>query len=134
MAYTTDRESPGLRCAVFRSTHVPNIYVVLPAQSDPNGIFEIVVRFGPLQRLKDLDITPGTNLVGASADEILRSIAQKGYHIQGAEVRVQVSEVSSAVAGGLLGAALGGGPIGALVGAALGAVIANQKNKKDANS
>jgi len=129
-----DRAGAGVRCAVYQSQSLPNIYVVVPAQIDPRAIAAIARSYGPFTKQKEIEIAPGSQLIGASADEVLRNIHLVGYHIQGVEIRAHVSEVASAVAGGLLGAAIGAGPLGAIVGAALGAVLAAQNNKKGSQS
>src|SRR5437016_5297305 len=120
--------STGIRCVVYKSARVPNVYVLTQIHQDPSRIIQIV-HYGPFERISEIELTSSTVLIGASVDQIIQNIALHGFHLQGMEIRQHVSPVGSAVAGGLLGVAVGG-PIGAIVGAAIGAVLADQNNKK----
>lgn len=89
---------------------------------------DMLAQLGELEFLKTREVSPGQRLVGADADEIIKNVAQSGFHIQGVKVSTQVSEGGAAIGGGILGASVGG-PVGALIGALIGLALAEHAKK-----
>jgi uncharacterized protein YcgL (UPF0745 family) len=113
-----------MRCDIYRPKARTDLYLFVRSGLSPQELSQ----FGELEFVKSREIEPGQSLVGANADDIIRNVSQRGFHVQGVKVSTQVSEGGAALGGGLLGASVGG-PVGALVGAIIGLALAEHAKK-----
>lgn len=118
-----------MKCDIYRPKARSDLYLFVRTGTPANAVrADIFSQLGELELIKTRDIIEGQNLIGASADEIIRNIMVSGFHIQGIKVTTQVSEGGAAIGGGLLGASVGG-PIGAVIGAIVGLALAEHAKK-----
>lgn len=133
-----------MKCDIYKSSRLKNAYLFVLAGTDPKECTpeSVLKQFGELVFLKSIEFEEDSPLIVADPREVIGNINQQGFHVQGAEVRIEVkesqevSEAGAAIGGGILAASLGLGPVGAIAGAIIGALLASsakgEKNDPDA--
>lgn len=120
---------------IYQSSKSKMIFVFVSSGVDPLSVLprKYKVHVGQLSMFKrNKTINENDPIIGASPKELINNVTSLGYHIQGVEIKTNISEAGAALGGGLLLASLGGGPIGAVIGAAMGYFLAhNAKEKED---
>lgn len=117
-------------CDIYRSKVKPDWYLAVPSGVPIPALPEYVLaQLGELALFKTREIQQGQPLIGASADDVLKNIAQYGFHAQGIQVKTEVSEAGAALGGGVLGGSIAG-PVGAVIGAVIGYGLAQQAKEK----
>ena len=118
-----------MKCDIYRPRSRKDVYLFVQSGIPPQSLTQnLSSEYAELEFVKSREIISGQNLVGATADEIIKNISFTGIHIQNVKITTQVSEGGATIGGGLLGASLGG-PIGALIGAAIGFSLAEHAKK-----
>lgn len=118
-----------MKCDIYRLKSRTDLYLFVPSGISPQTLpAGMISQLGELEFVKTREIISGQNLVGASADDIIRNISNTGLHIQGVKISSQVSDGGAAIGGGILGASVGG-PVGAIIGAVIGLALAEHAKK-----
>ncbi len=72
-----------MNCKIYRSLKKDEMYLYLDAEADldklPEGLRKIV---GRLELAMELELTPERKLARADVNDVIRNIAEKGYHLQ----------------------------------------------------
>ena len=120
---------------IYQSSKSKMIFVFVSSGVDPLSVLpkKYKVHVGQLSMFKrNKTINENDPIIGVSPKELINNVTSRGYHVQGVEIKTNISEAGAAIGGGLLVASIGGGPIGAVIGAAVGYLLAhNAKEKKD---
>ena len=116
---------------IYKSKKLPNVFLFVPKGIGIGNLPELVKnQLGELLYFKSITLIPNSPLIAADPNEVINNIKSKGYHLQGAAVKSDISEVGAAVGGGILAASLGLGPIGAIAGVVAGIWLANESKAK----
>ena len=129
-----------MKCDIYKSSGLKNAYLfvlagVKPQECTPESVLK---QLGELAFFKSIEFNEDSPLIAADPKEVIVNIHKQRFHVQGAEVCVEVkeaqevSEAGAAIGGGILAASLGLGPVGAIAGAVIGALLASSaKGEKD---
>ena len=129
-----------MKCDIYQSEGIKNAYLFLKSGLIPDNQVPITIlkNLGTLEYFKTIDFDANSSLIAADPREVINNIKKNGYHIQGAEIRIEtkahkeISEAGAAIGGGILAASLGFGPIGSIMGALAGVILAaSAKGDKD---
>ncbi|CAE6894355.1 YcgL domain-containing protein [Ectopseudomonas oleovorans] len=87
---------------------------------------KLLKKIGQVQHLKSISFDENSPLIAANPKEVINNIQTQGFHIQGAEIKIEDNTgAGAAIGGGILAASLGLGPAGAIIGAVAGYLLAN---------
>jgi YcgL domain len=120
----------GISVDIYRDSSDARRYLFLESGKSPEDEVpsEVLDVLGDLVLYKEKrSIEKGTPLIGASPVEIIKSISENGYHIQGTKIEIKESSVSvagAALGGSILGASFFGGPGAAVIGLIVGGLLA----------
>ena len=72
-----------MHCSVYKGRAAPEYYLFLPCRDDFSGVLQDTLnRFGPLEHVMDLVLTPGRRLERTEAVTLMRTLLIKGCYIQ----------------------------------------------------
>lgn len=72
-----------MHCSVFKGSRTPDTYLFLPARQPSDAVPQLVLqRFGQLQHVMDLVLTPERRLARIEAPVLLRALLTQGCYIQ----------------------------------------------------
>ncbi|MCC5813046.1 MAG: YcgL domain-containing protein [Ectothiorhodospiraceae bacterium] len=72
-----------MHCSVYKGAKAPDHYLFLPRRDDFSAVPQPVLdRFGPLEHVMDLVLTPERPLARLTAPELMRALLQQGCHVQ----------------------------------------------------
>ena len=72
-----------MHCSVFKGSRTPDTYLFLPAREPSDAVPQLVLqRFGRLEHVMDLVLTPDRNLARIEAPTLLRALLIQGCYIQ----------------------------------------------------
>lgn len=122
-----------MKCDIYKSSSLKNAYLFVLTGTDPEERTPepVLKQLGELTLFKAIEFQENSPLIAADPKEVIGNINKQGFHVQGAEVCVEVkesqevSEAGAAIGGGILAASLGLGPLGAIAGAVIGVLLAS---------
>jgi uncharacterized protein YcgL (UPF0745 family) len=84
-----------MKVDIYRAKKSPspyeNIYIFVPEGSNVENLpDEIKEKAGGFDLEKKLDIKPGEKRIALNTDEAIKNIEEKGYHVQGSKIEVQI--------------------------------------------
>lgn len=124
---------------IYKPSSKNNVYIFI----EVGGVLEnkvpenILHGYGDVAFVKTISFDDKSPLISAHPKEVIESIKNNGYFIQGAAVTTKVdnvSEAGAAIGSGILAASLGFGPLGAIVAAVAGYALANASKNEDGGS
>lgn len=72
-----------MHCSVFKGSRTPDTYLFLPAREPSDAVPQLVLqRFGRLEHVMDLVLTPDRSLARIEALTLLRALLLQGCYIQ----------------------------------------------------
>ncbi len=72
-----------MHCSVYKGARAPEHYLFLPRRDDFDAVPQAVLdRFGPLEHVMDLRLTPGRRLARIPARRLMRALLVNGCYIQ----------------------------------------------------
>lgn len=76
-----------MKCIIFRCSKKEEMYLYVPYQDDESTLVnnlpeELGKWTGKLEKVMDLEITPGQKLARAKVEDVLASLEEKGFYIQ----------------------------------------------------
>ncbi|MCC5858900.1 MAG: YcgL domain-containing protein [Ectothiorhodospiraceae bacterium] len=72
-----------MHCSVYKGQGAPDHYLFLPGKDDFSGVPQSVLdRFGPLEHVMDLVLTPDRRLARIRPVTLMRTLLVQGCHVQ----------------------------------------------------
>ncbi len=72
-----------MHCSIFKGPGAPDHYLFIPCRNDFSGVPQPVLdRFGPLEHVMDLVLTPERQLARVRAVTLMRALLTQGCHVQ----------------------------------------------------
>lgn len=86
MSHTTTPKTPDrdpIACTVYKGNRLSESYLFLARESGQESIpSELLDRFGTLEAVVELELTPTTTLARAKAEEVIAAIESEGFYLQ----------------------------------------------------
>lgn len=76
-----------MKCVIFRCSKKEEMYLYVPYQDDESMLLnnlpeELGNWTGKLEKVMDLEVTPGRKLARAKVEDVIASLEEKGFYIQ----------------------------------------------------
>lgn len=72
-----------MHCSIYKGRSAPDTYLYVPARDDFEAVPEAVLaRFGPLEHVMDLVLTPDRALARVSAKTLMQGLLRNGCYVQ----------------------------------------------------
>lgn len=72
-----------MHCSVYKGAKAPDTYLFLPARNAFASVpGPVLARFGTLEHVMDLVLTPGRRLARLQATSLMQALLRDGCHIQ----------------------------------------------------
>ncbi len=72
-----------MHCSVYKGRNVPDTYLFISTRGDLDAVPAAVLeRFGALEHVMDLVLTPGRRLARTDSRTLLRALLQNGCYVQ----------------------------------------------------
>ena len=76
-------DSKPIACTVYKGSRITETYLYLARGAEEKIVpSELLDRFGALEAVINLELTPGTTLARANAEEVIAAIDSEGFYLQ----------------------------------------------------
>ena len=76
-------DTKEIECAVYKSTKKDETYVFIPTVTPLSDLpDELLKVLGQAEMVMTLNLTPEKKMARGTADEVIKSIEEKGFHLQ----------------------------------------------------
>ena len=118
-----------MNCDIYKATNHKSAYIFVESGAEVLSVVNrtALKKLGHIEFFKSISFDENSPLIAANPKEVIKNIRTHGFHIQGADIKIKVEEVSeagAAIGGGILATSFGFGPIVAVIAAVIGFLMA----------